>query len=141
MERSGSGYSSRYPLISIVFRGAQHRERMTDMLYTEDHIGRIMISDTYLRQLTEQTVLQCFGIAGFAEPTFADKLFEGRFSPVEIDADGNKLEITVHVKVIYGVNMPAVIHALMHKIEFVVQETVRVPVSRVRVFVDEVVER
>ena len=110
------------------------------MLYTEDHIGKITISDTYLRQLTEQTVMQCFGVAGFAEPRFTDKLFEGRFSPVEIHADGNKLEISVHVKVMYGVNMPAVINALMHKVEFTVQEAVRIPVSRVRVFVDEVVE-
>ena len=110
------------------------------MLYTEDHIGKIMISDNYLRQLTEQTVMQCFGVAGFAEPRLTDKLFSGRFSPVEIHADGNQLEISLHVRVMYGVNMPAVIHALMHKVEFTVQEAVRVPVSRVRVFVDEVVE-
>ena len=104
------------------------------MLYTEDHIGKIMISDNYLRQLTEQTVMQCFGVAGFAETKLTDKLFSGRFSPVEIHADGNQLEV------MYGVNMPAVIHALMHKVEFTVQEAVRIPVSRVRVYVDEVVE-
>lgn len=110
------------------------------MLYTEDHIGKVVISDTYLRELTEQTVLQCFGIAGFAEPRFLDKLLDGRFSPLEIDAKDNRLEISVHVKVMYGVNIPAVANALMHKIEFVVQEAVRIPVSRVRVFVDEIVE-
>lgn len=110
------------------------------MLYTEDHIGKIMITDAYLRELTEQTVLQCFGVAGFAEPTFLDKLLDGRFSPMEIDAQENKLEISVHVKVMYGVNIPAVAHALMHKIEFVIQDAVRIPVSRVRVFVDEIVE-
>lgn len=110
------------------------------MLYTEDHIGKIVISDNYLRELTEQTVLQCFGVAGFSEPGFLDKLLDGRFSPLEIDARDNKLEISVHVKVMYGVNIPAVANALMHKIEFVIQEAVRIPVSRVRVFVDEIVE-
>ena len=40
----------------------------------------------------------------------------------------------------YGVNIPAVINALIHKIEFVIEDAVRVPVSRVRVYVDEVVE-
>lgn len=110
------------------------------MLYTEDHIGKIVISDTYLRELTEQTVLQCFGVAGFAEPNFLDKLFDGRFSPLEIDAKDNQLEISVHIKVVYGVNIPIVANALMHKIEFVIEDAVRIPVSRVRVFVDEIVE-
>ena len=99
-----------------------------------------MISDDYLRELTEQTVLQCFGVAGFAEPGILDKLLSGRFYPLEIDANDNRLEISVHIKVMYGVNIPAVANALMHKIEFVIQEAVRIPVSRVRVFVDEIVE-
>lgn len=110
------------------------------MLYMENHIGKITISDTYLRQLTEQTVLQCFGVAGFAEPSLADKLLEGRFCPIEIETKGGKLEVSVHVKVMYGVNIPAVVNALIHKIEFVIEDAVRVPVSRVRVYVDEVVE-
>ena len=108
------------------------------MLYMEDHIGKIVISDAYLRQLTEQTVMQGFGIAGFAEPTLTDKLFEGRFSPVDIKADGDKLEISVHGKAMYGVNIPAVVNALSHKIEFVIEDAVRIPVSRVRVYVDDI---
>lgn len=110
------------------------------MLYMENSIGRITISDAYLRELTEQTVLQCFGIAGFAEIRLTDRIFEGRFSPVEIEEDNNKLNVSVHVNVVYGVNIPAVVNALMHKIEFVIEETVRIPVNRVRVFVDEVAE-
>lgn len=110
------------------------------MLFTEDHIGRIGISDAYLRELTEQAVLQCFGVAGFAEPGILDKLLDCRFSPLEIDAQDNRLEISVHVKVMYGVNIPAVANALVHKIEFMIQDAVRIPVSRVRVFVDDIVE-
>ncbi len=110
------------------------------MLYMENHIGKIIISDTYLQALTEQTVLQCFGVAGFADVRLTDKLLEGRFSPVEIEADGSKLEISLHIRVMYGVNIPAVVHSLMHKVEFVVEEAVRIPVSRVRVYVDEIAE-
>jgi uncharacterized alkaline shock family protein YloU len=110
------------------------------MLYMENSIGRITISDTYLRELTEQTVMQCFGIAGFAAVRLTDKLLEGRFSPIEIEADENKLSISVHVGVMYGVNIPAVVNALMHKIEFVIEDAIRIPVSRVRVYVDEVIE-
>ena len=110
------------------------------MLYMENHIGRITISDAYLRELTEQTVMQCFGVAGFAALRLTDKLFEGRFSPIEIEAGDNKLNISVHVSVMYGVNIPAVVNALMHKIEFMIEDAVRIPVNRVRVYVDEVVE-
>ncbi len=110
------------------------------MLYMENHIGKITISDAYLRELTEQTVLQCFGIAGLAETRLAERIFENRRGPVEIVTKGQKLVISVHVKVMYGVNIPAVVRSLMHKIEFVIEDAVRIPVSLVRVYVDEVVE-
>ncbi len=110
------------------------------MLYMENHIGRITFSDHYLRQLTEQTVLQCFGVAGFAQVTAADRLFERRNSPIVITARNETLEIDVHVRVIYGVNIPVVVRALMHKVEFVIEDAVRIPVSHVRVYVDEIVE-
>ncbi len=110
------------------------------MLYMENHIGRITFSDTYLRQLTEQTVLQCFGVAGFAPLTLADKLLDRRHSAIEIATRNDQLMISIHVRVIYGVNIPVVVRALMHKIEFVIEDAVRIPVSHVRVYVDEVVE-
>lgn len=110
------------------------------MLYMENHIGKITISDAYLRELTEQTVLQCFGVAGLAETRLTDFIFEHRRGPVEIETKGQKLVISVHVKIMYGVNIPAVVRSLMHKIEFVIEDAVRIPVSLVRVYVDEVVE-
>lgn len=111
------------------------------MLYMENHIGTIGISGNYLRELTEQTVLQCFGVAGFSQPTLIDRLTGNTFSSVKIAEKNKQLEITLHVKIVYGVNIPAVANSLIHKVEFVVQDAVRVPVSRVRVFVDEIVER
>ncbi|MDE5737218.1 MAG: Asp23/Gls24 family envelope stress response protein [Oscillospiraceae bacterium] len=110
------------------------------MLYMENHIGKIIVSDRYLRQLTEQTVLQCFGVAGFAQPTFAEKLLNKQHKAISITTKDEKLVIALHVRVIYGVNIPVVIRALMHKVEFVIEDAVRIPVSHVRVYVDEVVE-
>ncbi len=110
------------------------------MLYMENHIGKITISDAYLRELTAQTVLQCFGVAGLAEVKLADLLLDGRRSAVTISTKDQNLEISIHIRVMYGVNIPAVVHSLMHKVEFVIEDAVRIPVSRVRVYVDEVVE-
>lgn len=110
------------------------------MLYMENHIGKIIVSDKYLRQLTEQTVLQCFGVAGFVQPTLAEKLLDRRCKAIAITTKDDKLVISLHVRVIYGVNIPVVIRALMHKVEFVIEDAVRIPVSHVRVYVDEIVE-
>ncbi len=110
------------------------------MLYMENHIGKITVSDAYLRELTEQTVMQCFGIAGLADTKLTDLIFEGRRSPVVITTKNQQLVISVHIKIMYGVNIPAVVHSLMHKIEFVIEDAVRIPVSLVRVYVDEIVE-
>lgn len=110
------------------------------MLHIENSIGKITVSDAYLRQLTEQTVLQCFGVAGFAKPGLADQLLGGRRSPIMIAAEEDQLVISIHIRVVYGVNVPAVVRALMHKVEFVVEDAVRIPVSQVRVYVDGIVE-
>ncbi|MBE6851622.1 MAG: Asp23/Gls24 family envelope stress response protein [Ruminococcus sp.] len=113
---------------------------MAKMLYMENHIGKISISDAYLRELTEQTVLQCFGVAGLADVKLTDLIFEGRRSPVTIMTKDQKLVISIHIKVMYGVNIPAVVHSLIHKIEFVIEDAVRIPASLVQVYVDEIVE-
>lgn len=110
------------------------------MLYMENHIGKITISDAYLRELTRQTVTQCFGIAGLAEPSLTERLITGRQSAVSVITRDGKLEIAVHVSIMYGVNIPAVVNSMMHKLEFAVEDAVRIPVSRVRVFVDEILE-
>ncbi len=110
------------------------------MLFMENHIGKITVSDEYLRELTKETVLQCFGVAGLAEPSVLDRVLNGQTSAVGVTTREDKLEISVHIHVAYGVNIPAVVRSLMHKIEFVVEDAVRIPVSRVRVYVDEIVE-
>lgn len=110
------------------------------MLYLENPVGKVAFSDQYLRQLTEQTVLQCFGVAGFVQPALVERLLDGRRSAVEIMTKNGKLVVSIHVCVIYGVNIPVVVRALMHKIEFVIEDAVRIPVSHVRVYVDEIVE-
>lgn len=110
------------------------------MLTLENHIGKITVSELYVKQLTEQTVLQSFGVAGFSQPSLTEILTGGRRSPVTILTKDGKLIISIHVKVVYGVNIPAVVRALMHKVEFAVEDALQLPVSHVRVYVDEVVE-
>ena len=66
----------------------------------------------------------------------SSELFNAKLS---FTKDG-KLIISIHVKVVYGVNIPAVVRALMHKVEFAVEDALQLPVSHVRVYVDEVVE-
>ncbi len=109
------------------------------MLYMENHIGKITISDQYLRSLTEQTVLQCFGVAGLARTSVLEQLLGGASPAVSITTKNEKLEISIHILVAYGVNIPTVVRSLMHKIEFVIEDAVRVPVSHVRVYVDGIV--
>ncbi len=110
------------------------------MLYVENHIGKITISDAYLKELTKQTVLQCFGVAGLAETRLLDRLVNGQSGPISITTKNDQLDIAIHIRAMYGVNIPAVVHSMMHKVEFIIEDAVRIPVSHVRVYVDEIVE-
>lgn len=114
------------------------------MLNTENHIGKISVSENYITEIVRHAVCDCFGVADVCSTnTFRSavssitkgKLFRRR--GVVIRKDGDGIIIDLHIKVSYGTNIKAAVDSIIHKVSFTVEETAGINVSSINVFVDE----
>ena len=111
------------------------------MLVLENHLGKIQVSQKYLMDLVRDTVEGCFGVAGIVSCKGSGIL--GRKTAgmpcdegISIRRQDDALMIELHIIALYGTNIAAIVKSIMHKVSYVVEEHVRLSVSKVNVFVD-----
>ena len=113
------------------------------MLTVENHLGTIGISKEYLLDLISHTASTCFGVAGINEaenkPGLASifrKAEIGKKECVKLTVQNGKLSVGLHISVVFGVNISAVVDSLVHKIRYTIEEKTGLEVSKVTVYVD-----
>ncbi|MBP1566988.1 MAG: Asp23/Gls24 family envelope stress response protein [Oscillospiraceae bacterium] len=116
------------------------------MITRENHIGKIIISDKYIRELIWNTVAGSFGVSGVNEDSlFGDilpflKKKNTHSNGVNIVSKDNKLIINLKISVTCGTNISAIVKSLRHRVSFVVEEATGIKVSKVNVFIDSVTQ-
>lgn len=114
------------------------------MIKLENHIGNIVVTENYLKQLVEHTVRNCFGVAGICPATPFDALLS-RICPrycengIILHNDKNGcLVIDLHIAVAFGTNINTIAKSVAHKVKFAVSQSVRNSDCRVSVFIDDI---
>lgn len=114
------------------------------MLNTENHIGKISVSENYITETVRHAVCECFGVADVCSTnTFRSaisSITRGKLCKrrgVVIRQDGDGIIIDLHIKVSYGTNIKSAVDSIIHNVSFMVSETAGIPVSSVNVFVDD----
>lgn len=113
------------------------------MIRVKNHIGEIVISQDYLMSLISSTVTNCFGVVQMnvstpvqtikaALPFFKDKATSG----IDVRVGKDKLVVELHITVMYGVNVSAVVKSIMNKVRYTVEESIGISVERVNVYVE-----
>ncbi len=112
------------------------------MIRYENHLGTIDVSDNFFVSLVSNTVVNCFGVAGMAR-TNQQKGILGWFHSshhqdkgVRVQIKENAFIIDLHIVVLYGVNISAVVRSIMNKVSYYIEEITGFPVKRVNVFID-----
>lgn len=112
------------------------------MIQLENHLGTIEISHHFLVNLITDTAVSCFGVAGMAtcnqRQGIKNKLFKTQ-SPeqgVRVRYLKQRLVVDLHILVIYGMNISAVVKSIIDKVSYAVEEATGVKVASVNVFVD-----
>ncbi len=116
------------------------------MITLKNHVGSITISEDYFTDLIGNTVTNCFGVVsmntGSARQTLRAAFPLGKRNSydrgVEVIAGKDKLVIELHISLMYGVNMNAVVRSIIHKVSYTVEESTGISVERVNVFVDDI---
>lgn len=114
------------------------------MIKIENHIGSIIITENYLVQLVENTVKNCFGVAGICPASPADSIVSKLFPEysrkgIILCTDGKGgIDIDLHISVAFGTNIGTVVRSVAHKVKFAVNQAVRNTDCRVKIFVDDI---
>ena len=116
------------------------------MITVQNHVGKINISQDYFMALIGNTVTKCFGVVSMnvmsakqtilAALPFSKKHENSRGVTVRVGRD--KLVIDLHISLLYGVNMKAVVRSIIHKVSDTVEENTGISVEKVNVFVDDI---
>lgn len=115
------------------------------MIRVKNHVGEINISQEYFMSLVSNTVTNCFGVvqmnAGNAKQTLMAYLpftKDDKKNPcgVTVRVGKDKLVVELHITVMYGVNVSAVVKSIMNKVRYTIEENTGIPVERVNVYVD-----
>ncbi len=116
------------------------------MISYETVNGTISLSSEYLSKLIGQAVTSCFGVSGMVANGQKQKLLSMLFKKDRIDkgiivsGNADKLDVELHIIVVYGMNINAIAKSIVHKVKYTVKETTGIDVKKVTVKVDGIKE-
>lgn len=106
-------------------------------------MGTVTLSNEYFANLVGNAASSCYGVVGMVNKNPADgirSLVFGSDFPekgVKVSQVNGKLEIEIHIKVVYGLNISAIVKSISHKVRYVVESATGLTVARMSVSVDE----
>lgn len=110
------------------------------------HLGNVVIDPGVILQYAGSVANECFGIVGMASVNVKDGLVKllkinsqdlSRGIKVVIN-ENNKLELSFHIIVSYGVSVQAVVENLISNVKYKVEEFTGLEISGINVFVEDV---
>ena len=116
------------------------------MVSLQNHVGKITISPEYFSELIGNTVTKCFGVismnvSGVRETLAAAFPFgkkQDHDRGVRVRFVKDRLLIDLHISLMYGVNMNAVVRSIINKVGYTVEQSTGIGVEKVNVFVDSI---
>lgn len=112
------------------------------MLTIENHLGTIDISYDYLATLIGHTATSCFGVVDMNSSGTKQSILSFFKKNNSIDKGvsiryiKNKLIIDLHITVLFGTNISAIVNSITNKVQYTVEEETGLQVAKINVFVD-----
>ncbi len=114
------------------------------MVRVETYKGDIVLTEECFSDLVGAAVRECYGVAGMAVSSPKQtilSLFGKKDSSkgVKVRCFENKLYINIHIAVMFGVNIEAIVKSIVHKVKYVVEDATGLSVAKVTVNVDSMI--
>lgn len=112
------------------------------MVKIENHLGSIDISQGYFTSLIGNTVTSCFGVVGMnvngAKQGLRSLIRKRNYidKGVSVRYTHGKLVIELHITVMFGVNISAIVKSIVNKVRYTVEEETGLSVEKVNIYVD-----
>lgn len=107
--------------------------------------GKICLTNDFFAELVGNAITSCYGVAGMSTSGAADSvrtLLFGSDIPekgVVVSVDDGCLVIDLHIKVIFGVNIPAIVENIKHRVSYAVENATNLKVKEINVSVDDII--
>lgn len=112
------------------------------MIKLTNHLGVTTISSEYLANLIGKVTTDCYGVVAMATTDMGQSL-RGFISEknyldkgVKVRFVNEKLYVDLHIVVMYGMNISAIVKSIMGKVRYTVKENTGFDVAKINVFVD-----
>jgi uncharacterized alkaline shock family protein YloU len=108
-----------------------------------DH-GIITVSSDVIAKYAGTVAVECFGIVGMAAVNMKDGIYrllkkESLTHGIQVSiSDDNRIRISFHVIVSYGVSISAVTDNLISNVKYRVEEFSGMPVDKIKIYVEGV---
>ena len=111
------------------------------MIRLENQYGAIDISQEYFANLVGKAVSECFGVAGMVNSPAQGlrSALSKKDAPdkgVRVRTTNNGLIVDLHIVVVYGMNISAIVKSIVNKVRYTVEQATGLDVAKVNVFVD-----
>ena len=112
------------------------------MIRIENQYGSIEISQEYFSNLVGKAATECFGVAGMVSSPAQGMVAALRKNKdaldrgVRVRTAGDKLVVDLHIVVVYGMNIAAIVKSIVNKVRYTVEQATNLQVAKVNVFVD-----
>lgn len=114
------------------------------MIRIEGYKGDTVITGECFANLIGSAVRECYGVAGMTVSGAGQSLLslirkKDPAKGVSVKVIDNKLYISLHIAVLYGVNIAAIVKSIVHKVKYVVESATGMSVAKVTVNVDSMI--
>lgn len=115
------------------------------MIKIATQLGSVTLTPEYFANLVGMTAASCYGVKGMATSGAAEglrSLLLGNNFPdkgVRVSEADGELAIEIHIKILYGVNISAIVDSIANKVKYAVEQSSGLTVRSVDVYVDEMV--
>ena len=106
-------------------------------------MGTVTLTSDFFANLVAGVASNCYGVKGMATSGPVEGirtlLFGGNFPErgVRVSQRDGELVIELHIKVVYGVNIAAIVDSISNKLKYTVEKVTGLAVAAVDVYVDE----
>lgn len=107
------------------------------------HLGNIVINNEVIAQYAGSVAVECFGIVGMAGVSVRDGIVkllkvDSLTRGIGVSLNNNKLTLSFHVIVAYGVSILAVSDNLVSNVKYKVEEFTGIEIEKINIYVDGV---
>ena len=115
------------------------------MIIVHNHLGGIKFTKPFFTSLISNTVTSCFGVAAMNASRPIERLADvlpitsslfNIHKGIDVTIKDKNVSIGIHISVMYGVNVSAVVSSIKNKLRYAVEEQTRLNVDKIDVFID-----